>query len=473
MRNDLLVISSGNERNRGGLFSLHDGVLKRIDFLPTAGIHQRDRRFYRIASQRQYDGAEMLVYDDQGVQSYQRIDSVHMPHDVATLHDGTVVAVAPVSNAIVAILPDGSTRTVWAAQAPFDAWHVNCVTLHEGRLYATAFGRFDQARGWNASCDGTGILFDVETGEDVVTGLTQPHTPRWIDGAWTVCDSGSGAVVRVSPTGRRDRIELGGYPRGLCVVEDRVYVGVSQRRTSREQTVPADIVVLDRATWAELERIPMDAGSIYDIVSVDKATLDALQIGFRFCSRRRQALDQLAMFEAVGVMPSRLWAVGERLDPEGCRIAIDAVVPATFPADDVVAVRCRVTNRGNALLVAAPPHPVLLSYKWIDKHNAVLPAMALRTPLPAALAPQTSLEADVVVAAPSVPGRYKLIITALQESIQWFDGVDPLSAHRASVEVVDTKSPASLEPERAARPTLALAAARRVRSLMSRYVGKA
>ncbi|MEA2718963.1 MAG: acetolactate synthase large subunit [Candidatus Eremiobacteraeota bacterium] len=435
MTDHRLIISSGNERHGTGLFSLHAGSVERIDFLPGAGLHQRGRLFYRIWSQHQYQRAEMLVYDDGGVRSYLRLDDVHTPHDVTTLDDGTVVGVAPGSNAIVAIAPDGSTRTVWSAAAPFDAWHVNCATVHEGRLYATAFGRFDRTFGWNANCDGTGILFDTETNEDVVTGLTQPHTPRWIDGAWTVCDSGSGAVVRAWPDGRRRRVEVGGFPRGLCAVDDRVYVGVSDWRTSREQTIAANIVVLDRRTWNELERIPMGAGSVYDIVSVDEATWGALQIGFGFACRRRDALNQLAMFEEVGVTPVRLWAVGARLEREGCRITIDAAVPAAWTVDDGVSVPCTVTNHGNALLVSAPPHPVLLSYKWFDAAGALLPAISIRTPLPAALPPGESEQVDVLIAAPAEPGRYTLTVTALQEFIHWFDEVEAASAFRAPVAV--------------------------------------
>ena len=431
-----LVISSGNERFGGGLFCLRDGVLKRIDFLPTAGLHQHGRRFYRIASQSKYFGAELLTYDDTGIRSYLRIDDVHMPHDVATLADGTVVVVAPRSNAIIAIQPDGSTRTVWEAKAPFDAWHVNCVTIRDGRLYATAFGRFDRVLGWNANCDRTGIIFDVETGADVVTGLTQPHTPRWIDGAWTVCDSGSGAVIRAFPDGRQVCVDLGDYPRGLCVVDDDVYVGVSERRSSGELSVAAHIVVLDRTTWTERQRIPMEGGSVYDIVAVDRATMEALRIGFRFSCRRRQALDQLAMFEAVGQVPARLWAVGERLEREGCSIAIDADIPATMTVDDVAGVRCTITNRGNALLVTAPPYPVLLSYKWIDEAGDVLPQSSIRTPLPATLPPRESIAVDVLIVPPSAPGRYRLVVTALQELVHWFDDVDPNSVCRADVEVV-------------------------------------
>ena len=300
---------------------------------------------------------------------------------------------SPRSNTIVAIALDGSSRTLWAANAPFDAWHVNCVAQHDGRLYATAFGRFDRARGWDVNCERTGMLFDVETNEDVVTGLTQPHTPRWIDGAWTICDSGSGALVRVSSDGRRHLVQLGGFPRGLCVVGQRVYVGVSERRTSREQSVTAHIVVLERSTWTELERIRVDAGSVYDIVPVDRATLEGLRVGFHFPSRRRRTLDQLAMFEAAGVRPSRLWAVGERLSSQDCRITIDVAIPPVLPGGDIVPLHCTVTNRGSALLVTAPPYPVLLSYKWIDRATgALVPGLALRTALPATLPPGQSID---------------------------------------------------------------------------------
>jgi hypothetical protein len=436
MRNARLVISSGNEEHAGGLLSLDDDLVTRIDFLPTAGLHQRGPHFYRVASQHQYDGAEILIYDQRGIRNYVRVDAVHMPHDLTTLDDGTMVAVSPRSNTIAAIGLDGSIRPLWEAKAPFDAWHVNCVTQHEGRLYATAFGRFDRARGWDVNCEGTGTLFDVETNEDVVTGLTQPHTPRWIDGAWTICDSGSGALVRVSPDGQRHRVQLGGFPRGLCVVGQRVYVGVSERRTSREQSVTAHIVVLERSTWTELERIRVDAGSIYDIVPVDQITLEALRVGFHSPGRRRRALDQLAMFEAAGVTPSRLWAVGERLSSEDCRITIGVAVPPVLPGGDIVPLHCTVTNRGSALLVTAPPYPVLISYKWNDgTTGALLPGLALRTQLPATLPPGQSIEVDVYVKVPTTGGRYDLTLTGLQESVHWFDEVDPSSAYRASVDV--------------------------------------
>jgi hypothetical protein len=109
--------------------------------------------------------------------------------------------------------------------------------------------------------------------------------------------------------------------------------------------VTAHIVVLSgRPT--ELERIRVDAGSVYDIVPVERPILEGLRVGFHFPSRRRQTLDQLAMFDAAGVRPSRLWALGERLSGADCRITIDVVIPAVLSGGDIVPLHCTVTNRG-------------------------------------------------------------------------------------------------------------------------------
>lgn len=434
-----IAISSGNERDTfsGGLFILQAGEVTTVDLLPTAGLFQRGRSFYRVASLRQHDGAELLVYDDLGVARYLRLDGVHDPHDISVLDDGTLACVSPSSNAIYAIGPDGSAEPLWKAGAPFDAWHVNCVTQHAGRLYATAFGRFDRYRGWTGNCGGTGILFDVRTGEDVLSGLTQPHTPRWLDGAWAVCDSGTGAVIRCAPSGEPRRIELGGFPRGMCAIGDRVYVGVSELRAVRDFLGTASIAVLDRETWTEVDRIPVPGGNPYDLVPVDDATVEGLRAGFGVASRRRRNLDQLAMFESVGVAPARLWAIGEPLGARSCGITVEAAVPSRMRTGEAIRVPCRVSSRSDALLVTAPPYPVYMSYRWLDPAGSAAPDVALRTPLPATLPPFASLDVQLVVGAPRRPGRYTLVVTAYQDQVRWFDEVDGDSAYRAQVHVED------------------------------------
>jgi hypothetical protein len=431
------AVSTGNERDvfSGGLFVVRDGIVSRIDWLPTAGLAAHGRRFYRVASQRQHDGAELLIYDDVGVASYRRIDGLDDPHDLLVRGDGTILCTSPSADSIVTVDPDGSARTVYRAGDAFDAWHVNCITEHHGRLYATAFGRFARHRGWQRAAAGAGILFDVETGEDVASGLDRPHTPRWLDGAWTICNSGAGTVVRMVPGGTRTNIELGGFPRGLCAIGDRVYVGVSELRSAEGFRGTSAIAVLDRATWTELGRIPFHGGNPYDLVPLDDATADALRLGFGFSSRRRRNLDQLAMFDAVGVQPSRLWAIGDALGSRDRRVSIAASIPARITSRTAMRVRCRVTSRSEALLVTAPPYPVYLSYRWLTPEGAQVPDVGLRTPLPATLPPQGSLDVTIIVAPPHTAGCYTLVLTMVQEGVGWFDDADATSAQRAIVEV--------------------------------------
>ncbi|MDB5041566.1 MAG: hypothetical protein JWN27_2292 [Candidatus Eremiobacteraeota bacterium] len=431
------AVSAGNERDvfSGGLFVVRDGVVSRIDWLPTAGIAMHGRRFHRVASQRQHDGAEALIYDDGGVASYLRIDGLDDPHDLLVRSDGTILCVSPSADSIVTVAPDGSAQAVYRAGDAFDAWHVNCITEHDGRLYATAFGRFERHRGWQGAPAGAGILFDLETGKDVVGGLHSPHTPRWLDGAWTICNSGAGTVVRVVPGGERTNVELGGFPRGLCAIGDRIYVGVSELRSAEGFRGTSAIAVLDRATWTELGRIPLEGGNPYDLVPIDDATADALRLGFGFSSRRRRNLDQLAMFDAVGVQPSRLWAIGDALGSRDRRVSIAASIPARVTGRTAMRVRCRVTSRSEALLATAPPHPVYVSYRWLDADGAEVPGDRLRTPLPATLPPKGSLDLTLIVAPPNAGGCYTLVLTLVQEGIGWFDDADATSAHRTTVEV--------------------------------------
>jgi hypothetical protein len=70
------------------------------------------------------------------------------------------------------------------------------------------------------------------------------------------------------------------------------------------------------------------------------------------------------MFDSVGIEPVRLWATGDPLPPEACKIKIGADIPSTLPPDALVELNCSLENLGQAILVSAPPNPVHISYKW-------------------------------------------------------------------------------------------------------------
>ena len=110
--NTRLVISSGHNRpNASGLYFFDGAAVRLIDPYPCAGLSTHGGRLYRAAPLRQGDGAEMLVYDEQGVCRYQRIDGVGDPHDVLALDGDRVLCVSSRDNAIVSIAPDGTLVT--------------------------------------------------------------------------------------------------------------------------------------------------------------------------------------------------------------------------------------------------------------------------------------------------------------------------------------------------------------------------
>lgn len=77
------------------------------------------------------------------------------------------------------------------------------MTRYRGRLLVSAFDRFHTHRGWTevATREGTGIVFDVRSGRDVMSGLSSPHNPLWIDGGWLVCNSARGELLRLDGKG--------------------------------------------------------------------------------------------------------------------------------------------------------------------------------------------------------------------------------------------------------------------------------
>ena len=443
-----LVISSGHNRpNMSGLFFYDGSAVRLIDSYPCAGLSTYGGRFYRAASLRQGDGAEMLVYDSQGVCRYQRIDGVGDPHDVLALDDDRVLCVSSRDNAIVSLAPDGTLTPYWRVDAALDAWHVNCLALHDDRLYATAFGRFDTFRGWHPTRGkDAGLLFDVKSGETVVGGLSQPHSPRFIDGAWVICDSAEHSVVRVEANGQRITIPVGGFSRGMAAVGGYVYVGVSSPREGIHTAATGWLSVIDRERWAELDRVPMPCSGIYDVLEVDEPILHGLEAGFRFGCDRERYFGQLAMFEQVGVTPQRVWAVAEPLPPAMCRVNITAELPATIALGDVAEVDVTVENLGAGFLVSAAPYPTEVCYRWFGGDGAAAGAGTwLHTRLPRVLTPRDSAQFKVLVGPPPAAGRYTLRLTLLQEGVSWFDDIDPANAVSREVDIVEARDLAAVE----------------------------
>ena len=63
--------------------------------------------------------------------------------------------------------------------------------------YVTAHAATDTPGGWRARKIGGGVVVDVATGAPLSGGFTMPHSPRLVDGALWLLDSGQGVLLRV------------------------------------------------------------------------------------------------------------------------------------------------------------------------------------------------------------------------------------------------------------------------------------
>ncbi|MGH7740238.1 MAG: DUF4915 domain-containing protein [bacterium] len=76
--------------------------------------------------------------------------------------------------------------------------------------------------------DRRGVIFSGATREPVVRGLTRPHSARLHRGELWVNNSGYGEVGHARNGKFEPWVRLGGWTRGLCFVQDVLFVGVSK-----------------------------------------------------------------------------------------------------------------------------------------------------------------------------------------------------------------------------------------------------
>src|SRR5215831_6488668 len=118
---------------------------------------------------------------------------------------------------------------------PSDRCHLNGLGMVDGQpKYVTALGETNALAGWRPNKAKGGALMDVGSGEVLCRGLSMPHSPRWHGGRLWVCESGSGTLGTVDlGTGRYEAVAaVPGFTRGIDIVGDLAFVGLSQVRES-------------------------------------------------------------------------------------------------------------------------------------------------------------------------------------------------------------------------------------------------
>jgi len=445
----IVITAFGDRDTGGGAFVLEGEQVRRLDWLASTGLAVDDAggrvaRLLRDGGDPEGCG-ELLVSDARGIQLYRRIDALADAHD-AIWHDGALVVASTSTNSLLWLSSGGEVIGSWTAAGERDAWHLNSLVVHEGRLLACAFGRFRDHRGWAVpgAARGQGLVFDVESGETVVGGLTCPHHPFRLDGRWAVCDSADRALVVFDEHGGvAERVAFDCWTRGVALDREHVYVGLSVHR-DEQPGGRAAVAILDRETLRELARVEVPAREVYALAAVPAALVAGLEAGFRTNAPRVADGDQHALFRAAGVEPELLWAVADPLPERACRTTLEAALPAIVREGETVEVAWTLTNRGSAILPIAHPHPVRVGVRWFAADGTLL-ADGERALLSASLPPGTSASGTIALTPPPGRGERVLRIAPVQELVRWFDDADPANGLEARVVVtaaaVDPSAP--------------------------------
>ncbi|WP_428308232.1 TIGR03032 family protein [Lacipirellula sp.] len=247
------------------------------------------------------DRAEVQTITPRQVNATGRLDA----HDLAFDRRGLLFANTRF-NCVARPSEHANFKRTW--QPPFmahastaastDCCHLNGIGVRDGRLaMATAFCERAEPAAWRAGDRfASGVLLDVRQNRVAVRGLSMPHSPRWHDGRWWLCDSGRGALATVHL--KRETcepvIELPGMTRGLTFVGDRAIVGLSRIRKRHILDAPpvrerwprlrSGIAVVDYARGVETGSLEFVRGGreVYDaafLPGVTAATFSTEAVG--------------------------------------------------------------------------------------------------------------------------------------------------------------------------------------------------
>ncbi len=120
------------------------------------------------------------------------------------------------------------------------------------------------------------------------------------------------------------------------------------------------------------------------------------------------------------------------------RAEVMADVPSKLSLNARVQVNGTVENLSTVPFVSLAPHPVHISYKWLDAQTGIrVPEIeGERAGFEEPLLPNESRSFQICVQAPPYAGDFILRMTLVQEHVAWFDDVDESNAYSQRVEIV-------------------------------------
>jgi hypothetical protein len=255
---DNLLVSSPNG---GGLYFVHEGRVFKLDNFNTTGLSVKGRKVFRGIQP-----ARIHLYDCGVTESTLNLITTDDIHDVY-LDDDACYVVGTSRNEIIKLNTVGEEIERWIFPGEDDARHINCLAKWNGRIVFSAFGEFLTQREYKGKTGESGFVQDLLTGEHLIVGLSQPHSLLSFGENLLLANSEHRELMEFGSAGDLLRSQtLDGYTRGICVVGDIIYVGLSCSRNIENPGIDtAAVVALDRTSWVELGRVQIPTKEIYSI----------------------------------------------------------------------------------------------------------------------------------------------------------------------------------------------------------------
>lgn len=112
-----------------------------------------------------------------------------------------------------------------------DVFHINCIYEWQGDLVVSGFGKKTGSEEWNSARNG--FIYNISKNETVVSGIEHPHSFAVVDDKLAYCAS---RERKLCFTSDKRTVEFPGYARGLCVVDNKIFVGTSASRKKSKST---------------------------------------------------------------------------------------------------------------------------------------------------------------------------------------------------------------------------------------------
>lgn len=144
-----------------------------------------------------------------------------------------------------------------------DRCHLNGMALQNGEpTFVTALGTGDTRQSWRNDITKGGVLIHVPTNEIVTKGLAMPHSPRFYKEDLMVLLSAAGEFGKIdTKTGKYETItKLDAFVRGLAIVGDYAFIGVSKLRQNSSTFKHLEIAKL--SNWAGVSVVHIPTGAI-------------------------------------------------------------------------------------------------------------------------------------------------------------------------------------------------------------------